>query len=317
MSLVSARITLVSGCDANYYPLLREWLHSVRRFPDGAALDVCILDAGLSAAQRAELAPLTTRITNPDWPSPTVAKKARGREYLKACVCRPFLPAIFPGYDVYLWMDADTWVQDWRAVRTFIDGAIAHPDRIILSGAADRAYRRQARIKWLWRWPWKITSFYFSNARRPYGFETARRLLSRYILSAGCFALAANAPHWARWQALALVAMEKGKVFTAEQVSLGVLLHVEDYAHEILPAYMHWLCGQTPLVWDQDNARFVEPYLPHEPIGIMHMAGVDDMRADHAVKRSYRTLDGQTVELNYRYPHLDAGRLQTGSPERA
>lgn len=314
---MSPRITLVSGCDANYYPLLREWLHSVRRCPESAGLDVCILDAGLSAQQRAELAPQTQAIRNPEWPSPAVAKKADGREYLKACVCRPFLPDIFPGYDIYMWMDADTWVQDWRAVRTFLAGAIDHPDRIVLSGAADRAYRRQARIKWLWRWPVKITSFYFSNARRPYGFATAKLLLTRYILSAGCFALSAGAPHWARWQALALVAMTKGKVFTAEQVSLGVLLHVEDYPHEILPAYMHWLCGQTPLVWDDANARFVEPYLPHEPIGIMHMAGVDDMRADHAVTRPYRTLDGRTVQLNYRYPHLDAGPLHTGSPERA
>lgn len=314
---MSPRIALVSGCDANYYPLLREWLHSVRRFPDGAAVAICILDAGLTEAQRAELAALDTEIRAPEWPSPGVARRAAGRDYLKACVCRPFLPTIFPGYDIYMWMDADTWVQDWRAVRTFLDGARAYPDRMIVSGAGDRAYRRQARIKWLWRWPRKITSFYFSNARRPYGFATAKLLLARYILSAGGFALAAEAPHWARWQALARVAMEKGKIFTAEQVSLGVLLHVENYAHEILPAYMHWLCGQTPLVWDRVNERFVEPYLPHEPIGIMHMAGVDDMRADRAVKRPYRTLDGATVYLNYRYPHFDAGPLRTGTPERA
>lgn len=314
---MSGRIALVSGCDANYYPLLREWLHSVQRFPGSARLDICILDAGLSEAQVAELKPLVKAITRPDWPTSLPLKKTQGKEYLKACVCRPFLPKIFPGYDTYMWMDADTWVQDWSAVEMFLRGATERKDRIILTGAADRAYYRQTRIKWLWRWPYKVTSFYFSNAMKPFGFKIAQLLLTRFNLSAGCFAMDANAPHWKRWQELAIKAMTKGKLFPAEQLSLGVLIHVEGFRVEILPAYTHWLCGQTPLVWDSVNNLLVEPYMPHVPIGVMHMAGVDEMRADRTRTRSYRTLDGNTVNLNYRYPHYDGGPLGTGSPDRA
>ena len=55
---------LVSGCDANYYPLLREWLHSVQRFAESKALDICVLDAGLTAAQAKEFfkRPTTVRL---------------------------------------------------------------------------------------------------------------------------------------------------------------------------------------------------------------------------------------------------------------
>ncbi|MGH6976466.1 MAG: hypothetical protein ACREED_05505 [Stellaceae bacterium] len=28
----------------------------------------------------------------------------------------PFLRRYFPGYDVYLWLDGDTWVQDAEAI---------------------------------------------------------------------------------------------------------------------------------------------------------------------------------------------------------
>ncbi|MEZ5919051.1 MAG: hypothetical protein R3D66_03785 [Alphaproteobacteria bacterium] len=38
------------------------------------------------------------------------AHKVRGREF-ESLRLPPFLPQIFPGYDVYFWMDADTWVQ--------------------------------------------------------------------------------------------------------------------------------------------------------------------------------------------------------------
>jgi len=207
---MSGRIALVSGCDANYYPLLREWLHSVQRFPESARLDICILDAGLSEAQVAELKPLVKTITRPDWPTSLPSKRTQGKEYLKACVCRPFLPKIFPGYDAYMWMDADTWVQDWSAVEMFLRGATERKDRIILTGAADRAYYRQTRIKWVWRWPYKVTSFYFSNARKPFGFKIAQLLLTRFNLSAGCFAMDANAPHWKRWQELAIRARPPG-----------------------------------------------------------------------------------------------------------
>ncbi len=314
---MSGRITLVSGADANYYPLLLEWIHSIKRFPESAGVDICILDAGLTAEQVENLRPYAARIVRPDWPVELPAQKTSGKEYLKSCVCRPFLPKIFPGYDTYMWMDSDTWVQNWSAVALFLQGAALYPGKMILTGAVDRAYKRQIRVKWLWKWPYRVTNFYFSNAQKPFGFKIARELLSHYLLSAGCFALAGNAPHWQAWQDLAVIAMRRGKLFPAEQLSLGVLLHVKGFAAEVLPAYTHWLCGQTLLKWDGNHSQFVEPYLPHAPIGILHMAGIDDMRADRSATRTLETLSGGTIAKNYRYPHYDAGNLRTGSPDRA
>jgi hypothetical protein len=293
------KTAFVSGCDANYYPLLREWIASIRRFPRGAGADICILDAGLTEAQRTELKPLVRDIKNPDWPMPLSPEKTNGKEFLKACLCRPFLREIFPGYDIYFWMDADTWVQDWRGIELFLQGA--ESKKITLTSQADRAYPRAARIKWMGQWPWKVRNFYFTNARNAYGFNTAKTLLTKHVLLAGAFAMHKDAPHWQRWQEILRETVKRGKLFTAEQLSLGILCQVENFEAEILPAYAHWLCEFKP-IWDDEKNIFVEPFLPHETIGILHISGWDDMRLDRSITTDFKTLDGQTVQKSYRYP---------------
>lgn len=297
------KITFVSSSDSNYFPLLREWIHSVRSHPQSAGFDICIMNAGMTAAQVESIRPLVTVVKDIDWPCPIDPRKTKGKEYLKACVARPWIPQIFPGYDVYFWMDADTWVQDWSGVDLFLRGAAK--GRIALTGQVDRAYPRQARVKWMGRWPWKVRSFYFSNARQAFGFETARTLLPYHVLLAGAFALRADAPHWKKWQELVTVAVRKGKVFTAEQVSLGVMSYIHGYEFEILPAWTHWLCEFKPMVDDQ--GRFVEPFLPHNTIGILHMSGWDEMRLNRALTTPFKTTAGGTVERSFRYPPFDGG----------
>lgn len=297
-----SRTVLISGADHKYYPMLREWVHSVRRFPQSEGMDICILDAGLTPEQVAALAPHVTAIKKAEWPKAIPARRIRGREYIKACVNRPFLKDYFPGYDVYFFMDADTWVQDWRAVELFLEGAAR--GKIAVTSQADRAYPRGMRVKWLWGWPFKVRGFYYSNALQAFGGKLARRLFPYHVLLAGAFALRADAPHWDRWQALILKALEKGKPFTAEQLTLGVMTHLEGLPAEILPAWCHWLCEFKPL-WDSQNQCWVEPYLPHEKLGILHMSGFDEMRVDRSVTTDYRTLDGQTVRMSYRYPAFD------------
>ncbi len=308
------RVALVSGCDANYYPLLLEWLHSVRACPDSTGVDLCVLDGGLTDGQVADLRALgVVSIVAPDWPPDLPPGKVAGHDYLKPCVLRPFLPRIFPGYDVYMWMDADTWVQDWSSVALYLQGAAHHHDRLFATGANRHAVRK-CRIKWLWRWPYRVASFYFVNGRRAFGMKIAKELAPFHVISAGCFALHARAPHWARWQALVLQAARRGRLFPAEQVSLGGLIHLERYAAELLTAYTHWVCDIPPL-WNTQSRMFEEPFSPHAVLGVLHLSGVDAMRADRTQKVPYQTETGDRVMLNIRYPHCDGGMV--GPPKRA
>lgn len=300
--MTSEKITFVSASDHNYYPMLREWVHSVRRFEESADIDICILDSGMTEEQLAALKPHVTKIVKPDWPKAIPAHRIKGREYYKACVCRPFLPDYFPGYDLYFWMDADTWVQDWRGVEKFIEGG--RRKKMTLTSQADRAYPKGMRVKWLGAWPFKARSFYFSNAKKAFGIKTAKEIFPYHVVLAGAFCLHKDAPHWAKWQALIIKALDKGKVFTAEQLTLGIMTHLEKLPVEILPAYLHWLCEFKPL-WDDERKLFVEPYIPHEPIGILHLSGFDQIRIDRSATTDFQTTEGRTFDYTYRYPYFD------------
>lgn len=300
--------SFVSGCDANYFPMLLEWIHSVRAHPQSAAFDICIMDTGLTDEQCAALKPLVSAIVKPDWPCALPDYKIRGREYLKSCVCRPFIPQLFPGYDTYMWMDADMWVQDWRAIDLYMTGA--QRGKLAITTQSDRAYMKQIRVKWLGSLPWKVRTFYFTNALNAFGFKTAKAILPYNVLNAGSFALRADAPHWTRWQELVLKALKKGKIFTAEQLTLGMLTYLEGFPVEILPAWTQWLCENKPL-WDSQRQLFVEPFLPHEVIGIIHVSGYDTMRLNRSERTDIQTLGGETISKSFRYAGYDG---ETGTP---
>ena len=80
-------------------------------------------------------------------------------------------------------------------------------------------------------------------------------------------------------------------LFTAEQLTLGMMIHLEGLPIEILPAYLHWLCEFKPL-WNPQKQVFVEPFLPHETIGILHLSGFDQMRVDRSDTTDFQTTDG-------------------------
>ncbi len=307
MNNTTQKVAFVSSSDHNYFPMLIEWVHGVRRFPQSAGMDICILNAGLKDDQVETLKSFGCIVKDAHWPCDLPASKTKGKDYLKSCVCRPFIPDYFPEYDTYIWMDADTWIQKWNAVEMFLAGAAKN--RIALTSQADRAYPRQIRLKWLGRLPRKLSGFYLSNAKKSFGFETAKKLVPYSVLLAGAFALNREAPHWKRWQELMLQALKKGKIFTAEQLSLGVLCYLEGFEAEVLPAYTHWLCEYKPL-WDEQTNMFVEPSLPHEEIGFLHISGWDEMRLDRREVTEFKTLQGGTITHNYRYPFYNGETLK-------
>lgn len=293
------RIALITSADAHYYPLLRELLASVRRHPQSSSLAaIGIIDAGLDSAQRKNLENDGYKVVDGIWPVALSEKSIQGREFLKACVSRPFIPDLFPGFDIYLWLDADTWVQDWSAIDLLIAGAMKSGLAIVPQ--VDRAYGKTMRLSWLGPLPFRPRSFYYSNARKAFGGRTARKLFPFPTINAGVFAMHGQAPHWQRWQELIRQALKKGNIFTAEQLTLGMLIYIDGFSVEKLPSFCNWLCENKPL-YDLAQRRFIEPYLPHQPLGILHLSGFDSMRGDKGVLTDIIFTDGSVHPMSLRY----------------
>jgi len=127
------RILIVSGADEAYFSLLDELISSVRRWEQLRVVDIGCFDVGLTPSSRAALAPRVARIVEPDWHLPLDGALRAAAPGLRALTARPFVPQYFPGYDIYIWLDADTWVQfpfaiDWLvgAARDGLLGAVPH-----------------------------------------------------------------------------------------------------------------------------------------------------------------------------------------------
>jgi hypothetical protein len=171
----------------------------------------------------------------------------------------------------------------------------------------DRAYPKGASVKFFGWIPIKAKGFYYSNAKRSFGRNTAKKLFEHNVVSAGAFALDAEAPHWAKWQQHTLRVLRNGNLFTAEQLALGVMAHLDEFPMEYLPSWCHWPFMDL-LRWDTQTRCFTEPYLPHEPLGIMHLTGIDDVRKDRSIKKKVVTETGNTVQISLRNPYYDGER---------
>ena len=248
-----------------------------------------ILDVGLDPAQREWLAPRVSHIVHPDW-DVDFPHREQTPEMRKAQFARPFLPRHFPGYEIYLWIDADAWLQDGRAVELF--AAAAGGGRLAIVPEIDRAYKRHYKRPKLFG-----LTLAWKNYREAFGWRVADRLGRNPMVNCGVFALRADAPHWQVWgQVLARVA-QRTRFFFVEQTALNYAIFADSLPVDFLPAYCNWMPGDAVPAFDAERGLFVEPYSPHEVIGIMHLAGREQKANVFRVAR----LDGGVVETSLRY----------------
>ncbi|MBV9858687.1 MAG: hypothetical protein JO038_01070 [Alphaproteobacteria bacterium] len=280
-------LLIVSAADRGYFPLLQDTVLSVRAQRSDVAIG--ILDLGLDSGQRDWLDVRVTHIVQPGW-DVAFPHRERTPQTLKAQVARPFLPRHFPGYETYFWIDADAWLQDWRVVELYV--AAAGHDAIAIAPEIDRAYKRHyKRPKFLgMTLAWK-------NYREAFGWRVADRLGRNPMINCGVFALHRDAPHWAAWARAMTQALQRTRFFFVEQTALNYVIFAERLPANFLPAYCNWMPGDAAPAFDTVRGLFVEPYAPHEVIGVMHLAGPE--QKTHSFRLN--CLGGGTVETSLRY----------------
>src|SRR5215813_7995283 len=114
--MLPARLLIASGADRNYFSLLRDTVLSIRVHRRDIAIGV--LDLGLDREQREWLSRRVAHIVKPDWDL-DFPGRTQSPQTFKAQVARPFLRRHFPGYEMYMWIDADAWVQDERVISMY------------------------------------------------------------------------------------------------------------------------------------------------------------------------------------------------------
>ena len=294
--MTDARRVIVSGADSRYFPLLQSLVSSIRDKRASEDVDIAVIDLGLDEADVAWLDEHRAKAFRP-----SLSLFRGARESLKAFSTRPLLPECLPGYDPYLWMDADAWVQDWAAVDLYFDAAAGGALAIVPS--FDRGYRElipSLRLLTVFGFVVAVRGWMVSNYRRGYGQRTAARLALTPTINSGVFALRADAPHWAEWAECYRAARRARNRRGFDQVALNYAIFERSLDAAFLPAWCNWVCGRGLPKVDPASGLLVEPHPPHVPLGIVHLIGRKrEPEAELAV------LGGGTVRRALTYPVAD------------
>ena len=296
---------IVSLADANYFQLLNELIDSIVRFEESKNVAICILDAGLTEEQRNILSKKVDQIKSAEWDINVPQFKVKDKEWLKSQVSRAFLPKYFPNYEKYLWIDCDAWVQEWSVIDLYFKAC--EDGKLGITQTIAPGYRIMSKVKWLIGKLAIIKSQNFKHAvSSKIGIEKARKLAFAPHINIGVFSLEKNSKCWNVWQTNLKQTLSSGKIFGSEGLAINISVYIDNVETEFLPINCNWIVSNLLPKINESNNKFVEPFLPNIPIGIMHLAaGIwrdgKDMRLDKSIKIDIETLSKNKVSKSLRY----------------
>lgn len=276
---------VITAADETFAGLLRGLVESLHQWKPQPYTALACLDLGLAPATRDWITQRAAYIVEPGWDLPVHEALRLTRPQFRALTVRPFLPRYFPGYDVYLWIDADAWVQERSAIEAYI--AAASGGSIAVASHGHPAYRHSPGV----------TDWYIRREQAYYGTDANSKVSWDTYWNAGVFALGANSPHWDKWAhyfALGLAATE-GKL-CCDQTALNQAIRVEHLPVTTLPARCNWLCHLALPSFNQSRSRFCDPLDKRTTLGIIHLTANTKDLTLHLLN------DKLEQKLSLRYP---------------
>ncbi len=288
------RAAIVTGADHGYFPLMHALLQTLVHNRVDCEHKLFVFDFGLKAEEIVTIETLGAEVLKPDWwfDAPSSIREPRNLGY----AARLQIPDYAPGYDAYLWLDADISVQNGAFVTDFLEAA--RDGALAVAEERDPSYKIELyALKW-----------HIGNAFRSFGLTDGLRICLSRPINAGAFALRADAPHWAVWRRHYQDAVTRSQRANLDQHALMAALYLDGLPVSYLKSTHNWICARSQPLWDDDRQVFCCPTSPHDPISVLHLAG----REKEGV-RPIKTLDGgiKSMALTYALPQ-EAG-LQTAT----
>lgn len=260
------KTSIVVASDARRFPSAHDLIRSIREHRPNGSIDVQVLDVGLTPAQRDDLAKLGV--------APVEAKA-------DALTLPLFLPRVVPNRQMLIWLDVDTWLQDWRAIDLLVRGAADGALAIVpeLHRSFGHLYQPVNDIRLTVR----------KSYATAFGEELARQMTWKPVLNAGVFALRTDSPLWAMWARALDEGLSRSTDRLLTQCWLNVAVATSGFAVHPLPQWANWPCQLATPMFDRKTGLLVEPELPHEPLSIVHLG------PRRNVKLAVTTTDGDVI----------------------
>ncbi len=255
------RTLVVTGCDANHYDLAADLVESLRN-ACGARVEIGFINVGEGPAPETIRGGVDLVAEAPDPAFQAGALKGFRLAYLGV---KARLPDLFPGYDVYVWLDADTWVQNPVGLEQIVQSAALadvcmHPEQDPNYYAAMYPH-----------------GYIHEVYRRLYGAGEADRYATRVMLNSGVLGARSSSPIWALWRAeleeIVARSRDDPEVYYSDQIPLHRLVMSGRLSVTPLRAVNNWLAGLCRPSINFSRRRLHAPTPPFEEINIIHLIG--------------------------------------------
>lgn len=207
-----------------------------------------IIDLGLTQDQRDRLQQFGATVVAPGWDYDLSHHRETTADHFKAMTARPNLPQHFPGFDLYMWLDADCWIQDWRAIDVLIKSAM-------FGKFAVAQERHRSYFPYLAAGGSYIDLLRLTYTECGIGEAEATRLSHAPPINSGVFCATADAPHWTAWRsALGGFLRHLDRfVFLVEQTALYYAIWQNDLRTFYVPPLCNWMCHMALPLFDSDT----------------------------------------------------------------
>ena len=291
-------VTIVSGGDSKYFQLLKELALSIREKPEGKNLNIVYLDGGLTNENIGYFKSLNIEVVDPCWCNPIAEKKAAGRNFLKINIAKMHLDLILPNKQIIIWIDADAWLQTFESMDLF--SMVAKKNKLAIVSQATRLESKNIQFRKMFTHRFvELRNILYKNARRA-GLKTdlIEKMQGRPTLNAGAYSLHVKAPHWERFRYWQNEILKKGRLFTSDQLAIGLTIYHDQLTYEALPDICNYI---YPWRYDEDKNLFVDYFAPYTPVSIVHLAGQDKSRNDRLYEVKMLNQNDQIIKKTLRY----------------
>lgn len=273
---MNSKVTIVSGGDSGYFDLLKELLASLKELNLNEDFKISFLDGGLKKDEKSYFLSMGVIVVDPGWPDKISKLRARKKEFLKVEIAKAHLDQLFPNTEHIIWIDADAWLQNIEALKIML--TITKKNKLAIYSQASRLQEHHIQYKRIFSSMVILRNALYKTAiKGGLSKKIKDSLIARPTLNAGIFALCSSAPHWERlkfWQKK-LLNNPRIRIFSTTQLALGIITYYEKMQYEPLPEICNYM---GPYRWSNKLNLFTHVYAPYEPISIIHMAGLAELR---------------------------------------
>ena len=237
-------------------------------------------------------------------------------EYKKVFVSKPFIPDLFPGYDGYVWVDADIWFQDARAIDDYVEAG--EKTGAAFSFESHPSYRQPRKVR-------KLEVFgktfirgvklpLLNMVRAMFGSKVAAEVGIPPGLNSGLFYMAAGAPVWQAWQETLRAAdlrRQHRRAQICDQTCLQVALIRRKLPYAIMPATYNWIPNGSPPLIDGEAFALLDPVWPYPPIKAVHL-----VTGSHAREFDLPVTDGRRIRTRLGWTEFQRLRAENACKAR-